>query len=179
MLMLSLVAPTVLTAEDHPIVRADLRVLLEGAGFSVCAEARDGREAVELARSCDPDVILIDLALPILDGVEATRRILANRDVPIVALTGRAKTFADQAVAAGASSYVLKPFGDAELLTAIRVALADHAKQQTLMAARAASRRTLADMLDILGYPEHWANTLEADSYRRGKLWRQQETDQG
>ena len=82
-------APTsVLTVEDDPIIRADLRLVLETAGFDVCPDARDGVEAIELAREHEPDVILLDLGLPRLGGVEATRRILAHRDVPIVALTG-------------------------------------------------------------------------------------------
>ena len=69
----------VLTVEDDPIVRADLRLILEDNGFDVCADARDGVEAVELAREHRPDLILIDLHLPELDGVEATRRILDER----------------------------------------------------------------------------------------------------
>ncbi len=81
-------AATVLTVDDDPIVRADLRLVLEDAGFDVCEDARDGVEAVELARIHRPDVIVLDLALPRLDGVEATRRILDEREVPIVALTG-------------------------------------------------------------------------------------------
>src|SRR5476651_1986042 len=66
----------VMTVEDDPIVRADLRLVLEDAGFGVCAGARDGIEAVELARLHAPDLIVLDLGLPRLDGIEATRRIL-------------------------------------------------------------------------------------------------------
>src|SRR6266403_804083 len=72
----STTAARVLTVEDDPIVRADLRLILEDAGFDVCPDARDGIEAVELAREHRPDLVLIDLSLPRLDGVEATRRIL-------------------------------------------------------------------------------------------------------
>ena len=97
-------AATVLTVEDNPVVRADLRLVLEDAGFDVCADARDGLEAVELAREHRPDLILLDLGLPELDGVEATRRILAERDVPIVALTGRSRGLAEEAMAVGATS---------------------------------------------------------------------------
>ena len=92
---------SVLTVEDDPIVRVDLRLVLESAGFEVCADARDGVEAVELAREHEPDVILLDLGLPRLSGVDATRMILAERDVPIVALTGRSAAHADEAVNAG------------------------------------------------------------------------------
>ena len=70
--MQALATASVLTVEDDPIVRADLRLILEDAGFDVCADARDGVEAVELARQHRPDLILMDLNLPGLDGVEAT-----------------------------------------------------------------------------------------------------------
>src|SRR5436190_735492 len=71
---MAVAAATVLTVDDDPVVRADLRLVLEDTGFAVCADARDGIEAVELARTKKPDVILLDLALPRLDGVQASRR---------------------------------------------------------------------------------------------------------
>jgi response regulator NasT len=116
----------VLTVEDDPIVRADLRLILEDAGFAVCPDARDGIEAVELARAHRPDLILIDLGLPRIDGVEATRRILRERDVPIVALTGhRTGGLVERALEAGAVAHVLKPFHEAQLVGTIAGALAD------------------------------------------------------
>jgi response regulator NasT len=118
-------AARVLTVEDDPIVRADLRLILEDAGFDVCPDARDGIEAVELARAHRPDLILIDLSLPRIDGVEATRRILSERDVPIVALTGHQAGLAERAIEAGAVAHVLKPFHEAQLVGAIEGALAD------------------------------------------------------
>jgi CheY-like chemotaxis protein len=115
----------VLTVEDDPIVRADLRLILEDHGFDVCAAARDGVEAVELAREHRPDLILIDLHLPELDGVEATRRILDEREVPIVALTGYvAGDSIQRAVEAGAVDHVTKPFSGAGLVETLRDVLA-------------------------------------------------------
>jgi CheY-like chemotaxis protein len=115
----------VLTVEDDPIVRADLRLILEDHGFDVCAAARDGLEAVELAREHRPDLILIDLNLPELDGVEATRRILDEREVPIVALTGYvAGDSIQRAVDAGAVDHITKPFTEAELVDTLREVLA-------------------------------------------------------
>ena len=106
-------APTsVLTVEDDPIIRADLRLVLETAGFDVCPDARDGVEAIELAREHEPDVILLDLGLPRLGGVDATRLILADRDVPIVALTGMSGALVDEAMDAGVTSVVRKPFAE-------------------------------------------------------------------
>src|SRR3989337_1580346 len=77
----------VLIAEDETIIRLDLRGLLEGAGFDVCAEARDGEEAVALAQETKPDVALLDVKMPRLDGIEAARRILDERPIPIVMVT--------------------------------------------------------------------------------------------
>jgi response regulator NasT len=117
----------VLTVEDDPIVRADLRLILEEAGFDVCADARNGVEAVELARTQRPDLVLIDLQLPGVDGVEATRRILRDRHIPVVALTGhRSGGYVERALEAGAVAHVLKPFHEAHLLGTITNALANH-----------------------------------------------------
>jgi two-component system, response regulator PdtaR len=121
----SLIAPRILTVDDDPIVRADLRVILEDAGFSVVPDARDGDEAVERAREHAPDLIVMDLGLPGLDGFAATSRILSERDVPIVALSGHsAPDMLKRAEDAGVGSYVLKPFSEAGLLQTIRAALA-------------------------------------------------------
>lgn len=112
---------SVLTVEDDPIVRADLRLILEDHGFDVCADAHDGFEAVESARKHRPDLILIDLNLPGLDGVEATRRILDEREVPIVALTGHvAGDWIERAIAAGAVDHVTKPFSETALIDTLR-----------------------------------------------------------
>jgi CheY-like chemotaxis protein len=161
---------TVLAVEDDPIVRADLRLVLEDAGFEV-ADARDGVQAVELARTHEPDAIVLDLGLPRLDGVEATRRILAERDVPIVALTGRSQVLAEEAIEAGASSYVLKPFEPEEVVGAVLDAIAF--RSDPLRGARAESRQALARLLGLMGYSEEWAVELEERAFRSGKLWRE------
>jgi two-component system, response regulator PdtaR len=163
----------VLTVEDDPIVRADLRLVLEDAGFSVCPEARDGVEAVELAREHEPDVILLDLGLPRVDGVEVTRRILAERSVPIVALTGRSRDHAERAIEAGVTSYVLKPCGEGEIVQALRDALASHATT-ALAAAREESRRALTDLAELCGYSSEWGAELEARAFAGGRVWQRQ-----
>ncbi|RDI74563.1 Response regulator receiver domain [Gaiella occulta] len=155
---------SVLTVEDDPIVRADLRLVLETAGFEVCADARDGVEAVDLAREHEPDVILLDLGLPRLDGVEATRRILAERDVPIVALTGRSRDLAEEAVEAGATSVVRKPFEEGAVVRALCDAVVARRRRQ--------SRAAIGDLLGLLGYPEEWSEQLEQEAYARGRAWR-------
>jgi two-component system, response regulator PdtaR len=158
----------VMTAEDDPIVRADLRLVLEEAGFGVCAGARDGVEAVELARLHTPDVIVLDLGLPRLGGVEATRQILSERSVPIIALTGRSTELANEAVEAGAVIVIRKPFVERELVETVRTAVDTHRR-----AARDESREAIATVLSLVGYPPEWAEALERDAYAAGKLWKQ------
>ncbi len=157
----------VLAVEDDPIVRADLRLVLEDAGFEV-SDARDGVEAVELARANSPDLILLDLGLPRLGGVEATREILREQDVPIIALTGRSPALAAEALEAGVVTCLRKPFVVDELVRTVAGTLAD----RRLAAERRESRRAIACMVELLGYPEEWAVELEEAAFRQGKLWR-------
>jgi response regulator NasT len=117
----------VLIAEDETIIRLDLRALLERAGLEVCAEARDGLEAVELARERRPDVAVLDVKMPRLDGIEAARRILDERPIPIVMLTAYGQDeLVARAVEAGVFGYLVKPFREGDLLPAIRTARARH-----------------------------------------------------
>ena len=142
--MNQLAVSTVLTVEDDPIVRDDLRTLFEREGFEVLAGARDGVEAVELAREHRPDVILSTF-LPRLGGVEAARDPGEKRDVPIVALTGYSERLVGQALEAGASAYVRKPFAGGEVVTALRDALQSHA-ERSIEARRGRSRQALIQL---------------------------------
>jgi response regulator NasT len=123
----------ILLAEDETIIRLDLRDLLERAGFEVCAEARDGVEAVELARSEEPDLAVLDVKMPKLDGIEAARRILAERPIPIVMVTAYGQPeLVSRAVEAGVFGYLVKPFREGDLLPAIETARARHAELSAL-----------------------------------------------
>jgi DNA-binding NarL/FixJ family response regulator len=115
----------VLLADDHRLVRAGLAVLLSTAtDIEVVAEAADGRQAVEASAELNPDVILMDLSMPVLDGIEATRQIVEQQpSVRVIALT----SFADQAkvadmLASGAVGYLLKDCDPNDLLSAVRSA---------------------------------------------------------
>ena len=117
----------ILVAEDETIIRLDLRALLERAGFEVCAEARDGEEAVALARSEQPDVAVLDVKMPKLDGIEAARRIRDERPIPIVMLTAYGQDeLVQRAAEAGVFGYLVKPFREQDLLPAIHTARARH-----------------------------------------------------
>ena len=124
----------ILIAEDETLIRLDLRGILERHGFDVCAEAKDGEEAVALARTTQPDAALIDVRMPNLDGIEAARRIHAERPIPIVMLTAfRDRATVERAVAAGVFGYLLKPFREGDIAPALHAAVARHAE---LLAAR-------------------------------------------
>src|SRR6059036_2201413 len=115
----------ILVAEDETIIRLDLRELLERAGFEVCAEARDGAEAVELARAEQPDLAVLDVKMPQLDGIEAARRILDERPIPIVMLTAYGQQeLVQRAAEAGVFGYLVKPFRENDLVPAITTARA-------------------------------------------------------
>jgi len=131
-------------AEDETIIRLDLRDLLERAGFDVCAEAKDGEEAVQLARSEQPDLAVLDVKMPKLDGIEAARRILDERPIPIVILTAYGQDeLVSRAVEAGVFGYLVKPFREQDLLPAIAAARARHEELQALRA----EAESLADAL--------------------------------
>jgi AmiR/NasT family two-component response regulator len=117
----------VLIAEDETIIRLDLRELLEAAGHEVVAEARDGDEAVEVARTHEPELAIMDVKMPRLDGIEAARRILDERPIPIVMLTAyEQEELVSRAVEAGVFGYLVKPFREQDLMPAIATARARH-----------------------------------------------------
>ena len=119
----------VLIAEDETIIRMDLRGMLEATGYEVCGEARDGVEAVELAEALAPDVIVMDVKMPRLDGIEAARRILERRPVPIVMLTAFGQEeLVERAVDTGVFGYLAKPFRKQDVIPALAAARARHAE---------------------------------------------------
>ncbi len=123
----------ILIAEDETLIRLDLKEILERTGFDVCAEARDGEEAVALARAEQPDLAILDVKMPRLDGIEAARRILDERPIPIVMLTAYGHDeLVSRAVEAGVFGYLVKPFRESDLLPAIKAARARHDELEAL-----------------------------------------------
>jgi two-component system, response regulator PdtaR len=158
----------ILVAEDETIIRLDLKGMLEAAGFDVCAEARDGEEAVRLARETEPDVVLLDVKMPRLDGIEAARQILDDRPLPIVMVTAYGEQeLVSRAVEAGVFGYLVKPFRESDLLPAIETARARHAELVALreeaeslaeaLAARKAIERAKGILMDREGLTEQEA----------------------
>jgi DNA-binding NarL/FixJ family response regulator len=120
----------VLLADDQALVRGGLRVILESQDdIEVVGEAGDGREALELARSLAPDVILMDVRMPEVDGIEATRRLLVNPDAPrvLVLTTFDEDAYVYDAMKAGASGFLLKAVRPEQLVEAVRVVAAGEA----------------------------------------------------
>jgi len=114
---------TILVVDDEPQIRRVMRTTLSAQGY-VIVEAADGQEALEKMRSVRPSLVLLDVNMPIMDGLETCRALRAGSDVPIIMLTVR-NTEKDKvrALDAGADDYVVKPFGIQELLARIRAAL--------------------------------------------------------
>jgi AmiR/NasT family two-component response regulator len=134
----------ILVAEDETIIRLDLVEMLCRAGHEVCAEARDGAEAVELAREHRPDLAILDVKMPKLDGIEAARRIIDERPIPIVMLTAYGQDeLVSRAVEAGVFGYLVKPFRESDLLPALHTANARHGE----LAALREEAESLADAL--------------------------------
>ena len=161
----------VLVAEDETIIRLDLRGLLEAAGFEVCAEARDGEEAIRLARSEQPDLAILDVKMPRLDGIEAARRILDERPIPIVMVTAYAeRDLVSRAVEAGVFGYLVKPFRETDLLPAIETARARHEELAELrdeaesLAEALAARKAIERAKGLLMAKE---GLSEADAFAR------------
>jgi DNA-binding NarL/FixJ family response regulator len=120
----------VLVADDQELVRAGFRLILEAAGFDVVGEAPDGAAAVELAARHRPDVVLMDIRMPVLDGIAATRQLTAaGPDAPkvVILTTFDLDDYVYEALRAGASGFLLKEAPRADLIAAIRVAAAGDA----------------------------------------------------
>ncbi len=115
----------VLIAEDETLIRLDLKGMLESAGLEVCGEAKNGVEAVELAASTGPDLAVLDVKMPRLDGIEAARKILDERPMPIVLVSAfTEQSLVRRAAEAGVYGYLAKPFREEDLLPAIATARA-------------------------------------------------------
>ena len=117
---------TVLVAEDESLIRMDIVETLTDFGFEVVAQAADGLEAVELAKTMHPDLIVMDIKMPNLDGISAAEQIQPLK-IPIVLLTAFSqKELVERASEAGAMAYVVKPFTPNDLLPAIEIAWSRH-----------------------------------------------------
>jgi DNA-binding NarL/FixJ family response regulator len=173
----------VVLADDQTLVRAGFRALLENADdIEVVGEAANGAEAVELARSARPDVVLMDIRMPLLDGLEATRRIVADEllaGVRVVVLTTfELDEYVFEALRAGASGFLLKDIDPADLRQAVRVvaggdALLSPAVTRTLIqefVARPARQSVAPERLSALTDREREVMALVAEGLTNGEI---------
>ncbi len=123
----------VVIAEDEAIIRLDLKELLEEEGYEIAGETGRGDEAVDLVRELAPDLAILDIKMPGMDGLTAARHIAGDRLAAVVILTAFSqRDLIEQATEAGAFAYLVKPFQKSDLIPAVEVALRRHAELLTL-----------------------------------------------
>ncbi len=134
----------ILVAEDEAIIRLDLKEMLEEEGFEVVGEASDGEAAVRLARERDPDLVIMDIKMPGMDGLTAAEKIVEEDLAAVLILTAFSqRDLVQRAAEAGALAYLVKPFQKTDLMPAIDVSLARHQQLQAV-------RRESADLSEQL-----------------------------
>lgn len=161
----------VLIADDDPIIRLDLKQMLESLGYEVVAEAEDGKQALDLARSIHPDVCVLDVKMPNMDGIEAVSYITDEDIAPAILLTAYSdRELVDRAVDAGVFAYLVKPFKPSDLPPAIEVARSRFDQNRALsketksLAEKLETRKVIDRAKGIL-MDEHGLSEMEA--YRR------------
>jgi two-component system, response regulator PdtaR len=114
----------IVIADDEPIIRLDLKNMLEAVGYDVVGEAGDGEKAVEAARNLSPDLVVLDIKMPNMDGIDAAKILNDEKIAPVVLLTAYSQVdLVNRAKEAGVYSYLVKPFKEADLLPAIEIAM--------------------------------------------------------
>jgi response regulator NasT len=123
----------VIIAEDEALIRLDLKEMLEEEGYSVVAEVGDGQQAVDRATELRPDLVILDIQMPVLDGLSAAEQIASARIAPVIVLTAFSqRELVERARDAGAMAYLVKPFSKNDLVPAIEVARARFAEMTAL-----------------------------------------------
>jgi len=161
----------VLIADDESIIRMDLREMLTGLGYLVVGEAGDGRQAINLARELKPDLVIMDIKMPEMDGIAASRILTEERIAPVLLLTAYSQQELVQgAQEAGVVGYIVKPFRQDVLMPAIEVALRRFREFREL-------EREMGDLKDTLearkvierakGVLMDQYSMKEADAFRR------------
>ncbi|MCX6014417.1 MAG: response regulator [Chloroflexales bacterium] len=131
-------------ADDESIIRMNLRETLVGLGYLVVGDAGDGLSAINLARELRPDLVIMDIKMPKLDGIQAAKVLTEEKIAPVLLLTAYSdRELVDRARDAGVVNYIVKPFREAELLPAIEIALARFAEFNTI-------NKELGDLKDTM-----------------------------
>ena len=121
----------ILVAEDEALIRMDLIEMLQEAGYTICAEATNGEEAIALATEHKPDLCILDVKMPVLDGISAAEKIISI--APVLMLTAFSqRELVERARDAGVMAYVVKPFSIGDLVPAIEIAISRHSQMKSL-----------------------------------------------
>jgi response regulator NasT len=150
----------VLIAEDEALIRLDLAEMLAEEGYELAGEAGDGEQAVALAASLHPDLAILDVKMPVLDGISAAEQIAAQRICPVVILTAFSqRELVERAREAGAMAYLVKPFTKADLIPAIEIAVSRFQQLSTLQA----EVSTLHERLEVRKILDRAKGRLQAE----------------
>jgi two-component system, response regulator PdtaR len=161
----------IVIADDEPIIRMDLRRTLENMGHIVAGEAGDGRQAIEVTRELKPDVVILDVKMPQMDGIDAAKVISTEGVAPVLLLTAYSdRELVERAKDAGVFAYLIKPFKEADLMPAIEIAIArfeemleiekEVADLENKLETRKAVDRAKGILMDLYGLKEQ-------DAFRR------------
>lgn len=127
------VTTRVVIAEDEALIRLDLKEMLEEEGYTVVGEAGDGQAAIDLAREHRPDLVILDVKMPVLDGISAAERIAAESIAPVLMLTAFSqRELVERARDAGAMAYLVKPFSKSDVVPAIEMAVSRFTEMKAL-----------------------------------------------
>jgi len=150
----------VVIAEDEALIRLDLKEMLEEEGYQVVGEAGDGATAVKLAAELRPDLVILDVKMPVLDGLSAAEQIAEQRIAPVVILTAFSqRDLVERARDAGAMAYLVKPFTKADLVPAIEMAGSRFAEIRALET----EVSTLRDRLEVRKFLDRAKGLLQAE----------------
>ena len=147
-------------AEDEALIRLDLKEMLEEEGYEIAGEASDGQQAVELAEKLHPDLLILDVKMPVLDGISAAEQIAAKHVAPVVILTAFSqRELVERARDAGAMAYLVKPFTKADLVPAIEIAVSRFQE----LSALGAEVGTLRERLEVRKLLDRAKGRLQVD----------------
>jgi AmiR/NasT family two-component response regulator len=153
----------VVIAEDETLIRLDLKEMLEEDGYAVVGEAGDGETAVKMAEELRPDLVILDIKMPVLDGISAAERIVSRRIAPCLILTAFSqRELVERARDAGAMAYLVKPFTKSDLTPAIEMAISRHEeimaleKEVTTLAERLETRKLVEKAKGLLMMKYNW-----------------------
>ncbi|WP_224769429.1 ANTAR domain-containing response regulator [Nocardioides ochotonae] len=150
---------TVVIAEDEVLIRMDLAEMLTEEGYTVVGQAGDGQRAIELAEELRPDLVILDVKMPVLDGIAAAEHIASRRIAPVVMLTAFSqRELVERARDAGAMAYLVKPFSQSDLVPAIEMAVSRFA-ELTMLESQVAD---LSDRLETRKAVERAKGVLQA-----------------